>query len=131
MKFSILTTAMLPLIILASPLALPVENNIAAPDTALSQEGSKIGDSSQSGTCSIRDPWFGQAVICSQTPSPRSNIVYKFTGKSIPVECYSPAKQGGSTGPLSSIYFRVSSPNGPCYIADGDMELKDVCKGMF
>jgi hypothetical protein len=29
------------------------------------------------------------------------------------------------------VYFRVTSPNGPCYIADADMDASAVCKGMF
>ena len=41
------------------------------------------------------------------------------------------ALNSGSTGPFSSVFFRVASPNGPCYIADNDMDQSAVCKGLF
>jgi hypothetical protein len=82
MKCSILSTLLLPLSILASPLALPAQDEISAIDAT------------QSGTCSIKEPWRGQAIICSRYPTLQSEIVYKFTGRSIPVECYTPATRG-------------------------------------
>lgn len=45
------------------------------------------------------------------------------------MECYTPSTAGGRTGPGASVYFRVASPNGACYIADNDMEMGSVCKG--
>lgn len=128
MKFSVLSAALLPLTILASPFALPSQDENSALDISRATEES---ETTQSGTCSIKDPWRGQAVICSQFPTSRSSIIYKFTGKSIPVECYTPSTAGGRTGPGASVYFRVASPNGACYIADGDMEMGSVCKGML
>ncbi|TLD34684.1 hypothetical protein E2P81_ATG04849 [Venturia nashicola] len=87
MRFFTLAATLLPLGALASPVAIPVEAEVSAP---------------QAGYCDIVVP-FGSAVNCQATADEKSATVYKFSTQFyVPFECF--------TTYSGNAWYRTKSP---------------------